>query len=116
MIPCCLNNHLKFKRQRLYCNHGKCHFGNHSAVRVLKTERENIRKFYCDVLGGKITRAFSDKDDICLGDDFYLGFLYGVGDEQGADQGVNYAAESSMSNDGFLKAIFLKLKRTMQKE
>jgi hypothetical protein len=85
-------------------------FGNHSAVRVSRTERENIRKFYCGVLGCKITREFSDKDDICLGDDFYIGFLYGAGDGHGADKGVNYAAEGCMSNDDFLKALFLELK------
>lgn len=85
-------------------------FGNHSAVRVSRTERDRIRKFYCDVLGCKIMREFDDKDDIRIGDDFYLSFLYGAGDGRGADKGVNYAPESSLSNDDFLKAIFLELK------
>src|SRR5882724_10481414 len=85
-------------------------FGNHSAVRVLHSERDKIRKFYCDVLGGKIMRAFDDKDDIQLGDNFYIGFLYGVGDGRGADKGVNYAAEEVLSNEDFLKAILLELK------
>jgi catechol 2,3-dioxygenase-like lactoylglutathione lyase family enzyme len=85
-------------------------FGNHSAVRVPRTERDGIRKFYCDVLGGKIMREFDDKDDIRLGDDFYIGFLYGSGDGQGADKGVNYAPDDALSNDDFLKTIFLELK------
>ncbi|MGH2564095.1 MAG: VOC family protein [Ginsengibacter sp.] len=55
-------------------------FGNHSALRVPRTERDRIRKFYCDVLGCKIIRAFDNKDDICLGDDFYIAFLYAAGD------------------------------------
>lgn len=85
-------------------------FGNHSAVRVSRTERDRIRKFYCDVLGCEITREFDDKDDICLGGDFYIGFLYGAGDGLGADKGVNYAADETLSEDDFLKAIFLELK------
>ena len=35
------------------------------------------RKFYCDVLGGKITKAEDERDFVRLGDDFYIGFLYG---------------------------------------
>ncbi len=85
-------------------------FGNHSALRVPRSERDRIRKFYCDVLGCKITREFDDKDDICLGSDFYIGFLYGAGDGRGADKGVNYAAKETLSDDDFLKAIFLELK------
>jgi catechol 2,3-dioxygenase-like lactoylglutathione lyase family enzyme len=85
-------------------------FGNHSAVRVRRTERDRIRKFYRDVLGCKIMREFDDKDDIRLGDNFYIGFLYGNGDGREADQGVTYAAEDALSDDDFLKAIFLELK------
>ena len=32
-------------------------FGNHSSVLVPRQDRDSIRKFYCDVLGGKITKA-----------------------------------------------------------
>jgi catechol 2,3-dioxygenase-like lactoylglutathione lyase family enzyme len=85
-------------------------FGNHCAVRVSRTERDRIRKFYCDILGCKIMREFDDKDDIRMGDDFYIGFLYGAGDGQGADKGVNYGADDALSDDEFLKAIFLELK------
>ena len=52
-------------------------FGNHSSVLVPRQERERIRQFYCDVLGGNVTRADSDRDFIRLGDDFYVAFLYG---------------------------------------
>ena len=52
-------------------------FGNHSSVIVPQNERDNIRKFYCNVLGGKITRVDPERDFICLGKNFYIGFLYG---------------------------------------
>jgi hypothetical protein len=52
-------------------------FGNHSSVLVPKGDRENIRRFYCDVLGGKITKVDPERDFVRLGDDFYIGFLYG---------------------------------------
>jgi len=51
--------------------------GNHSSVIVPRHERDAIRKFYCDVLGGKITKAEDERDFLRLGDDFYIGFLYG---------------------------------------
>src|SRR6266850_515034 len=49
-------------------------FGNHSAVTV---PRQDIRKFYCDVLGGEITKADPERDFLRLGEDFYIAFLYG---------------------------------------
>jgi len=52
-------------------------FGNHSSVLVPRQDRDSIRKFYCDVLGGKITKADPDRDFMRLGEDFYIGFLYG---------------------------------------
>ena len=59
-------------------------FGNHSSVLVPEKERDNIRKFYCDILGGRITKADDERDFLCLGDNFYIGFLYGdVPDESG---------------------------------
>jgi hypothetical protein len=36
-----------------------------------------FRKFYCDVLGGKIMKEDPERDFVRLGDDFYIGFLYG---------------------------------------
>ena len=57
-------------------------FGNHSSVLVPRQDRDNIRKFYCEVLGGKIMKADPERDFIRLGEDFYIGFLYGdVADE-----------------------------------
>jgi len=57
-------------------------FGNHSSVLVPQQDRDNIRSFYCGVLGGEITKADPERDFIRLGDDFYIGFLYGdVSDE-----------------------------------
>jgi catechol 2,3-dioxygenase-like lactoylglutathione lyase family enzyme len=51
-------------------------FGNHSSVLVPRQDRDGIRKFYCDVLGGKIMKADPERDFIRLGDDFYIAFLY----------------------------------------
>ena len=52
-------------------------FGNHSSVIVPRQDRDSICKFYCDVLGGKITKAEEERDFIRLGENFYIGFLYG---------------------------------------
>jgi len=51
--------------------------GNHSSVLVPRQDRDNIRKFYCDVLGGKFTKEESDRDFLHLGENFYIVFLYG---------------------------------------
>ena len=57
-------------------------FGNHSSVLVPQKDRDSICKFYCGVLGGKITKAESERDFIRLGGDFFIVFLYGdVNDE-----------------------------------
>src|SRR5215467_13509612 len=52
-------------------------FGNHSSVLVPKQDRGSIRKFYCDVLGGKVTKADPERDFVRLGENFYIAFLYG---------------------------------------
>jgi len=52
-------------------------FGNHSSVIVPRRDRDSIRKFYCDVLGGKITKAEDERDFLRLGEDFFIAFLYG---------------------------------------
>jgi len=75
----------------------KVSFGNHSALRVPRTERERIRAFYRDVLGCEITRTGDQKDDVRLGDDFYLAFLY-------EDDGV------ALDENEFQRAIYLELK------
>jgi catechol 2,3-dioxygenase-like lactoylglutathione lyase family enzyme len=75
----------------------KITFGNHSAIRVPRSEKDRIRRFYRDVLGATITRVGDQKDDIRLGDDFYIAFLY---EDEGA----------ALGEDDFLKAIYLELK------
>jgi catechol 2,3-dioxygenase-like lactoylglutathione lyase family enzyme len=75
----------------------KVAFGNHSAVRVPRAERDRIRGFYRDVLGCEITRAGDRKDDFRLGDGFYFAFLY---EDEGA----------ALDESGFLRAIYLELK------
>jgi catechol 2,3-dioxygenase-like lactoylglutathione lyase family enzyme len=78
--------------------------GNHSSVLVPRQDRDRIRKFYCDVLGCKVTRELDrgghlelQKDDFQLGDNFYIAFLYG-----------DFADESEFLRTG--KSIYLELK------
>ncbi len=52
-------------------------FGNHSSVIVPQQDRESVRRFYCQVLGGKLTKADPERDFIRLEGDFYIVFLYG---------------------------------------
>jgi catechol 2,3-dioxygenase-like lactoylglutathione lyase family enzyme len=52
-------------------------FGNHSSVIVPVQDRESIRRFYCDVLGGRLTTTQPERDFVRLGEDFYIAFLYG---------------------------------------
>jgi len=52
-------------------------FGNHSSVLVPRQDRDSIRKFYCGVLGGVVVKMDSERDFFRLGEDFYIGFLYG---------------------------------------
>ena len=60
----------------------KITFGNHSSVLVPRQDRDGIRAFYCDVLGGNVTKEDPERDFIRLGEDFYIAFLYGnVADE-----------------------------------
>ncbi|WP_067126627.1 VOC family protein [Microtetraspora malaysiensis] len=72
-------------------------FGNHSAVRVPRTEKDRIRRFYRDVLGCEIAREGDQKDDFRMGGNFYIAFLY-------ENEGV------ALDESGFLKAIYLELK------
>ena len=51
-------------------------FGNHSSVIVPRQDRDSIRKFYCDVLGGEIIQAQEERDFIRLGEAFLI-VLYG---------------------------------------
>jgi hypothetical protein len=52
-------------------------FGNHSSVLVPRQDRDSIRKFYCDVVGGKLMKADPERDFVRLGENFYIAFLYG---------------------------------------
>jgi hypothetical protein len=52
-------------------------FGNHSSVMVPRQDRDSIRKFYCDVLGGTSMKADPERDLARLGENFFIGFLYG---------------------------------------
>jgi catechol 2,3-dioxygenase-like lactoylglutathione lyase family enzyme len=72
-------------------------FGNHSAVRVPRAEKDRIREFYRDVLGCTITREGDQKDDFCMGGNFYIAFLY-------ENDGV------ALDESGFSKAVYLELK------
>jgi len=72
-------------------------FGNHSAVRVPRAERDRIREFYRDILGCEIIREGEQKDDVRMGDDFYIAFMY---EDEGA----------VLDESGFMKAIYLELK------
>jgi catechol 2,3-dioxygenase-like lactoylglutathione lyase family enzyme len=51
--------------------------GNASAITVPRQDRDNIRRFYCDVLGGKIVKEDNKKDIFRLEEDFYILFRYG---------------------------------------
>jgi hypothetical protein len=62
-----------------------------------RAEKDRIREFYRDVLGGEITRAGDQKDDIRVGDNVYIAFRC-------EDEGV------ALDESGFLKAIYLELK------
>jgi hypothetical protein len=55
----------------------KVMFGNHSSVLVPTQDRQSIRDFYCDVLGGKLMKADPERDFIRLGENFYIAFMYG---------------------------------------
>ena len=55
----------------------KVTIGNHSSVLVPRQDRDRIREFYCDVLGGEVTKADPERDFVRLGDDFHIAFLYG---------------------------------------
>lgn len=70
--------------------------GNHLAVRVARTEKDRIRRFYRDILGCEITRGGDQKDDFRLGENVYIAFMY-----ENEDSVLN-ASE-------FLKAIYLEL-------
>lgn len=72
-------------------------WGNHSALVVPRSQQDRIRRFYRDVLGCVVTRDTDAKDDLRLGDDFYLAVLY-------EDD------EVTLPTQDFLRATYLELK------
>jgi len=50
--------------------------GNASAITVPRQDRDRIRRFYCDVLGGKIVKEDNEKDIFRLEEDFYIVHRY----------------------------------------
>jgi hypothetical protein len=77
-------------------------FGNHAAVRVRRTDRDRIRKFYRDVLGCTITGESDFKDDVRMGEGFYIAFCY--------EAVPGTPTENALDDGDFLKAIYLELK------
>lgn len=55
----------------------KAIIGNASAITVPRRDRDTIRRFYCDVLGGKIVKEDNEKDIFRLEEDFYIVHRYG---------------------------------------
>ncbi|MDE3215600.1 MAG: VOC family protein [Gemmatimonadota bacterium] len=47
-------------------------FGNHASVFVPRRERDRVRQFYGDVLGGHIVQSQEERDFIRLGGTFYV--------------------------------------------
>jgi hypothetical protein len=55
----------------------KAIIGNASAITVPRQDRDTIRRFYCDVLGGKIVKEDNEKDILRLEEEFFILFRYG---------------------------------------
>jgi hypothetical protein len=51
--------------------------GNASAITVPRQDRDSIRRFYSDILCGKIVKEDNEKDIIHLEENFYILFRYG---------------------------------------
>ncbi|MEO8854907.1 MAG: VOC family protein [Ginsengibacter sp.] len=54
----------------------KVFVGNASAITVPRQDRDSIRRFYCDVLGGKMVKEDNEKDIFRLEEEFYILFRY----------------------------------------
>jgi hypothetical protein len=55
----------------------KAIIGNASAITVPRQDRESVRRFYCDALGGAIVKEDNEKDIFRLEEDFYILHRYG---------------------------------------
>lgn len=51
--------------------------GNASAITVPRGDRDGVRRFYREVLGGTIVKEDDEKDIFRLAEDFYILFRYG---------------------------------------
>jgi hypothetical protein len=51
--------------------------GNASAINVTRQDSDSIRRFYSDILCGKIVKEDNEKDIIHLEENFYILFRYG---------------------------------------
>jgi catechol 2,3-dioxygenase-like lactoylglutathione lyase family enzyme len=68
--------------------------GNHMAVFAAPSERERIRRFYCDILGAKANIKSDDVDRIQLGESHFC-FVY---------------KDTALDESEFLRATYLELK------
>lgn len=68
--------------------------GNHTAVIAARSDRDRIRKFYCDVLGCK-ARAMTEEVDRFQLDDVHFCFVW---------------QDAGLDDSNFLKAVYLELK------
>ena len=68
----------------------KVSFSNHAAAIVPKQDRDQLRKFFCDVLGCTMAKEPKElasqggleKDIFRMGEDFHIVYLYGDVDDQ----------------------------------
>ena len=68
--------------------------GNHTAVFAASSERDRIRRFYCDILGAKTNIKSDDVDRIQL-DESHFCFVY---------------KDTALDESEFLRATYLELK------
>jgi catechol 2,3-dioxygenase-like lactoylglutathione lyase family enzyme len=73
----------------------KVSLGENSKLVVNPSERDQIRKFYQDVLGCPVTKESERIDIFKIGSTFYLGVMYG---------------DSALSKEDYLKSIWLELR------
>lgn len=81
--------------------------GEHSKLTALPTERGDIRRFYRDVLGCRMTKASEAVDVFQLGSDFYLGVVYDDGALSIADRLKSIWLELCTDRPEALKAEIL---------
>jgi len=70
-------------------------FGGHSKFSALLSDRDRIRKFYCDVLGCKITKQSDQVDYFRMGEDFFIAAVY---------------SDTVLSDSDLLKSIWLEIR------